>query len=119
MSKHLIKDVIIKILRDREDVLLNAFTRFPEFVNLAAGDQVMCHVDNRNWVVMVDINLECVQAFNELLEEGIIKYQSIWPLAAMAGGDIYLLPIADPKKKHRSQHWMPMTALKGSNFPEE
>lgn len=119
MSKHIIKEIIVEMLREQEGILMNAFMQFDRFREYAFGDQMMTHKDYPNWVFMIDVNLSCAHAFNELLDAGIIILESVLLPVALAGGDFYKLPLADPRKKHRSQHWMPMIALKGPNFPEE
>ena len=106
------------MLREEEDVLMNALFLDDRFKKYAEGDYDLVCLENENLVLTMNVNLYCVQAFRELAEEGIILFRDVPIWLAIGCGDFYNLPYAQPDKKYRSRRWRPAVVIRGPNFPK-
>lgn len=118
--KDLIKQKIIEILTQFEDRVLTGFKPFDDFNQLATGDQIWTVAtpdgQDTNIILLSDINKDCIDAFNELKNDGIIGLRNCDPFIAMVEGDIYKLPFPKSIKVYKSPRWLPTLVYRGKNW---
>ena len=120
--KNKIKQEIIEILKQQGDRTLTGFLAFDSFKELTYGDLIWTletpSDKDSNIVLLLDINQDCVDAFNELKKENIVVMTFCDILTATADGIFYKLPLPEKRIVYKEQHWQPILVSKGANFDD-
>jgi hypothetical protein len=116
------KERIIEVLNQWNDMALNALIRYDEFKsNEGEAWTIPVKTGNPNVYIAFGLNGECWAALKELKDAEIIAIEPCsYMISIMDGSPIPNMPTATMRRlKGKKDCWMPMLLKKGKNFPKD
>ncbi len=115
------KDKIIEIINQREDLALTAFkNHIPEAKGKYDFIFPVTGVENSNILLIGSVSENFIHAINELITNKVLTFEPCSYFIVIADvGEVYELPIVKTRKtSYKKLHWLPILIKKGENFPK-